>query len=76
MKLLNNLHNIILEESTPWYEKVFQSEDHESLWPLIKLFGGNIHDMYINLDKMGMGERVLKPYVNTMATGTSVSTYH
>ena len=29
MKLINNLYNIILEASTPWYEKVFQSEDHE-----------------------------------------------
>ena len=55
MKLLNNLHNIILEASTPWHEKVFQSEDHESLWPLIKLFGGDIHDMYLQLDKMGKG---------------------
>ena len=55
MKLINNLYNIILEESTPWYEKVFQSEDHESLWPLIKLFGGDIHDMYLNLEKRGRG---------------------
>lgn len=55
MKLFNNLHNIILEQSTPWYEKVFQSEDFDSLWPLIKLFGGDIHDMYLQLDKMGKG---------------------
>ena len=59
MKLFNNLHNIILEASTPWYEKVFQSEDHESLWPLIKLFGGDIHDMYLNLEKRGKGRDFL-----------------
>jgi len=59
MKLVNNLYNIILEQSTPWYEKVFQSEDHESLWPLIKLFGGDIHDMYLQLDKMGKGRDFL-----------------
>ena len=60
MKLFNNLHNIILEQSTPWHEKVFQSEDHESLWPLIKLFGGDIHEMYKALDSMGKGEDFLK----------------
>ena len=59
MKLFNNLHNIIVEESTPWYDKVFQSPDNESLWPLIKLFGGDIHDMYLALDKMGRGEDFL-----------------
>jgi len=59
MKLFNNLHNIVLEQSTPWYEKVFQSEDHESLWPLIKLFGGDIHEMYKALDSMGKGEDFL-----------------
>ena len=59
MKLFNNLHNIILEQSTPWYEKVFQSEDFDSLWPLIKLFGGDIHDMYLQLDKMGKGRDFL-----------------
>ncbi len=59
MKLLNNLHNIILEQSTPWYEKVFQSEDFDSLWPLIKLFGGDIHDMYLQLDNMGKGRDFL-----------------
>ncbi len=59
MKLLNNLHNIILEQSTPWYEKVFQSEDFDSLWPLIKLFGGDMHDMYLQLDKMGRGRDFL-----------------
>ena len=59
MKLINNLYNIILEASTPWYEKVFQSEDHESLWPLIKLFGGDIHDMYLNLEKRGKGRDFL-----------------
>ena len=60
MKLLNNLNNIVLENSTPWYVKVFQSVDHESLSPLIKLFGGDIHDMYLTLDKMGKGEDFLK----------------
>ena len=60
MKLFNNLYNIVLEGSTPWYEKVFQSADHESLWPLIKLFGGDIHDMYLTLDKMGKGEDFIK----------------
>ena len=40
--------------------KVFQSVDHESLSPLIKLFGGDIHDMYLTLDKMGKGEDFLK----------------
>lgn len=59
MKLFNNLHNIILEQSTPWYEKVFQSEDFDSLWPLVKLFGGDIHDMYLQLDKMGKGRDFL-----------------
>ena len=59
MKLINNLHNIILEQSTPWYEKVFQSEDFDSLWPLIKLFGGDMHDMYLKLDKMGKGRDFL-----------------
>ena len=59
MKLFNNLHNIILERSTPWYEKVFQSEDFDSLWPLVKLFGGDIHDMYLQLDKMGKGRDFL-----------------
>ena len=59
MKLFNNLHNIIVEESTPWYDKVFQSADNESLWPLIKLFGGDIHDMYLALDAMGKGEDFL-----------------
>ena len=60
MKLFNNLHNIILEQSTPWHEKVFQSEDHESLWPLIKLFGSDIHEMYKALDSLGKGEDFLK----------------
>ena len=59
MKLFNNLYNIVLEGSTPWYEKVFQSADHESLWPIIKLFGGDIHDMYLTLDNMGKGEDFL-----------------
>jgi len=59
MKLFKNLHNIILEQSTPWYEKVFQSEDFDSLWPLIKLFGGDMHDMYLQLDKMGRGRDFL-----------------
>tara|TARA_R110002124_G_scaffold120136_1_gene277935 strand:- start:2556 stop:3680 length:1125 start_codon:yes stop_codon:yes gene_type:complete len=64
MKLFNNLHNIILEQSTPWYEKVFQSDDYESLWPLIKLFGGDIHDMYLQLDKMGKGRDFLDHIYN------------
>ena len=64
MKLFNNLHNIVLEQSTPWYEKVFQSDDYESLWPLIKLFGGDIHDMYLQLDKMGKGRDFLDHIYN------------
>ena len=41
MKLLNNLHNIIVEDTTPWYRKVFESDDFESLWPITKMFGGD-----------------------------------
>ena len=60
MKLFNNLHNIIVEHSTPWYEKVFQSEDAESLWPITKMFGGDLHEIYKALEGMGKEEDFLK----------------
>jgi len=60
MKLFNNLHNIILEESTPWYNKIFQSEDAESLWPITKMFGGDLHEIYKALEGMGKEEDFLK----------------
>ena len=60
MKLFNNLYNIVLEQSTPWYEKVFQSEDAESLWPITKMFGGDLHEIYKALEGMGKEEDFLK----------------
>ena len=60
MKLFNNLYNIVLENSTPWYEKVFQSEDAESLWPITKMFGGDLHEIYKALESMGKEEDFLK----------------
>lgn len=58
MRLLSTLHTLI-EQTTPWYDKVFQSEDHEDVLPLIKLFGGDIHELYNALDKRGKGEEFL-----------------
>jgi len=60
MKLFNNLYNIVLEQSTPWYEKVFQSEDAESLWPITKMFGGDLHEIYKALEGIGKEEDFLK----------------
>tara|TARA_R110002020_G_scaffold31127_7_gene97446 strand:+ start:4101 stop:5249 length:1149 start_codon:yes stop_codon:yes gene_type:complete len=68
MKLLNTISFLIeqdLEElglspGAPWHEKVFQSTDHESLWPIIKLFGGDIHEIYRALDRRGKGEDFLE----------------
>mgnify|MGYP003627838082 FL=1 len=58
MSLLNQL-SLLIKESTGWTEKVFQSEDHEELMPLIKLFGDDIHELYNALDKRGKGEDFL-----------------
>lgn len=58
MRLLSTLHTLI-EQTTPWYDKVFQSEDHEDIVPLIKLFGGDIHELYNALDKIGRGDDFL-----------------
>ena len=52
MKLFNNLHNIILEQTTPWYVKVFESSDFDSLWPITKMFGGDLHEIYKALERI------------------------
>ena len=58
MKLLHTL-NILLEQQSSWEEKVFQSGDIEDILPLIKLFGGDIHELYNALDKIGRGDDFL-----------------
>tara|TARA_B100001758_G_C18389008_1_gene601754 strand:- start:69 stop:1187 length:1119 start_codon:yes stop_codon:yes gene_type:complete len=65
MKLFNNLHNIILEQTTPWYVKVFESEDFESLWPITKMFGGDLHEIYKALEKMDKGEDFIRHISHT-----------
>ena len=58
MKLLHTL-NILLEQQSSWEEKVFQSGDIEDILPLIKLFGGDMHELYKALDKLGKGRDFL-----------------
>ena len=58
MKLLHTL-KILLEQQSSWEDKVFQSEDIEDILPLIKLFGGDIHELYNALDNIGRGEEFL-----------------
>ena len=58
MKLLHTL-NILLEQQSSWEKKVFQSGDIEDILPLIKLFGGDIHELYNALDKIGRGDDFL-----------------
>lgn len=48
-----------LNPSATWQEKVFQSQELEDIVPLIKLFGGDIHELYNALDKRGKGEEFL-----------------
>ena len=59
MKLIHIISSLLLEQSIPWYDKVLQSQGSEDLWPIIKLFGGDIHELYNALDKMGKGEDFL-----------------
>ena len=63
MRLLSTLHTLI-EQTTPWYDKVFQSQDHEDIVPLIKLFGGDIHELYNALDSRGQGKQFLNHILN------------
>jgi len=68
MKLLKTISLLIeqdledegLSPSVPWHTNVFQSEDYDDVWPIIKLFGGNIHELYKTLDKRGEGEKFLE----------------
>ena len=56
MKLINTISSLLLEYRKPWHEKVFQSKEIDEIRPLIKLFGGDIHEIYNALDKIGLGE--------------------
>ena len=42
-----------------WLDKVLETQSYEELYPFIKLFGGDIHDMYLALDKVGRGRDLL-----------------
>mgnify|MGYP001197612941 CR=1 FL=1 len=66
MKLLHTLKTLLEQDladpSLPlltWQDKVFHSENYEDLWPMIKLFGGDIHELYNALDNIGKGEDFL-----------------
>ena len=51
MNLLTQLSLLIEQHGDiPWHDKVFQSENYEDLWPMVKLFGGDIHELYKALD--------------------------
>tara|TARA_R110001583_G_scaffold78667_3_gene213113 strand:+ start:11880 stop:13016 length:1137 start_codon:yes stop_codon:yes gene_type:complete len=63
MKLLHTL-KILLEQSVedgsdPWYKAILQSDSLEDILPFLKLFGGDIHEIYRALDKMGNGRDFL-----------------
>ena len=58
MNLITQL-SLLLEQSTPWTEKVFLSQEIHDLEPMIKLFGGDIHEIYKALDKRGKGRDFL-----------------
>ena len=79
MKLIQTVSALLVEKTTPWSEQVFQSSEIEDIWPLIKLFGGDIHELYNALDKLGKGrdfldhmssqwpqERVLEHIINAL----------
>ena len=57
MKLLHTL-KILLEQQSSWKEKVFQSHEIEEILPIVKLFGGDIHELYNALDKIGKGRGI------------------
>ena len=59
MNLITQL-SLLLEQSTPWTEKVFLSQEIHDLEPMIKLFGGDIHEIYKALDKRGKGRAIVE----------------
>ena len=66
MRLLPTLQTLI-EQKIPWYEKAFQSDNYEELVPLLKLFGGDIHQLYNSLDNIGRGKQFLNHILNIWA---------
>ena len=72
MSLLTQLSLLIEQEGgTSWYDKVFHSYDYEQLWPIVKLFGGDIHELYKALDNMGKGEDFLSHITQTWDMDTN-----
>ena len=59
MKLIHTISSLLVEQTKPWHEKVFKSRELDDILPLIKLFGGDIHELYKALDKMDLGEALL-----------------
>ena len=64
MKLIQTVSSLLVEKSNPWQERIFQSSEIEDIWPLIKLFGGDIHELYNALDKLGKGRDFLDHIYN------------
>jgi len=48
-----------VEKSNPWQERIFQSNELEDILPIVKLFGGDMHELYKALDKLGKGRDFL-----------------
>ena len=66
MRLLPTLQTLIEQDVTTsggrtpkWYDLVLQTEDYDEMIPIIKLFGGDIHNVFNALDKMGKGRDFL-----------------
>ena len=59
MKLIHTISSLLVEKSNPWQERIFQSNELEDILPIVKLFGGDMHELYKALDKLGKGRDFL-----------------
>ena len=64
MGLLKQLQ-LLIEQDIPtssskkWYDLVLQTEDYDDILPIIKLFGGDLHNVFKAFDKLGKGQHLL-----------------
>ncbi len=76
MKLIHTISSLLVEQKpispNSWQERVFQSSDIDDILPIIKLFGGDIHEIYNALEKTGRGEDFLQHIITFWSVENSL----
>jgi len=65
MKLIHTIHTLVEQETHPfWVKEALNSWDWDDIKDTVKLFGGDLHEYYLALEKKGVGEQFLSQVQN------------